>query len=80
MIGIRRIGGTPTGPGAFAVRSATSPEHEWVVEWRDSSALWCGCPGFTRRARCRHVLAVFDRIAGEWRERRANEKQERVPR
>jgi hypothetical protein len=30
-----RVDGDPTGPGSFAVRSATEPGHVWYVErWR----------------------------------------------
>lgn len=71
----RRISGNPTKPGDFAVRSATDPEREWVVLWQSPKTHWCGCPAFAKANRCRHSLAVFAAIEGEWAARRTNERK-----
>lgn len=74
-----RTAGKPTGPGSFAVQSATDPERSWVVEWQSPRTKWCGCSAFARSREntCRHVQAVFGAIEREWAARRAKESIER---
>ena len=72
-----RISGEITEPGAFTVQSASEPGIWWPVEWISPRTHHCPCPGFTNNHRCRHVTAVFARIAEEWAERRGGEQHAR---
>lgn len=76
---VRRISGEPRGPGEFAVVSATDPDHEWVVFWRNAHTHACLCPGFMPDKPCRHVRAVFDAIKAEWEALRATGALDRWP-